>query len=125
MKRKVGLYPLGYEQVHLYLESGEDSRVRIITDRAGAEIYLGGDQSKWESVVFSLLHEAGELSLLRHSCRYYQTYDLSSDNGSYVFIMTHTQFSQCLYPVAEFLTACMDDLKKAWKKWPSGKKGGK
>ena len=119
MKQKVvGIYEIGYEKAQLVLREGTGGDFWMVPgDIDCPRIKIGADQEKWCDLLVCLLHEAGELALARLKCRYMPTESIAMDVHSYVFIMTHPQFSEVQALTAEFVANCWDDLGKAWKAW--------
>lgn len=111
----IGNYEFGYEYVQLLLRDGEGAEFyRLSEDITIPTIFIGADGS-WLDIVTRLLHEALEFSLERAGCRFYPTNDLARNTAAYTFSFNHQQFADCCAKVAEFVTAALPDLQKAWK----------
>lgn len=119
MKQKiVGVYRCGPEDVQLVLREGDGGSFFTVPEKGHiCRIKVGADEGRWPMVVTTLMHEAMELTMMRAGCRYTPSPDFGEDNGSYTFVMTHTQFSEASARAAMFVAAAMPDLRKAWKKW--------
>ena len=119
----VGIYEMGWEHVQLVLREGRGGEFYIVPgDIDCPRIKVGADQDQWSDLLCALLHEAGELALARLKCRYSHTEEVAGDVHSYLFVMTHPQFSEMQGLTAEFVAHCWDDLGKAWNKWGKPKK---
>ena len=117
MKQKiVGSYPAGYESVELILREGWGGDVYFIEEGGIARIKLGGDQD-WEACFTALLHEVFELVFDRLKCRFAPCNDMSRSTSVYLFVADHVTFSDVCAKSAEFVDACLPDLKKAYKLW--------
>jgi hypothetical protein len=114
---------MGAESVRLYMtaESGGSYDARP-DDNGPAQICVGREAGKWWSIVGVLMHEAMELSLMRHGCRFVPHPDYANDNGSITFIATHTKFSEATATAAMFITESLPPLSKAWAKWDRNRK---
>lgn len=119
MKQKIiGVYPIGMSQVQLVLRGGTGGEYYVFPEKGSlARIKVGADQEQWRDVVGVLLHEAFEYTAMHLALRYAPAPDLSKDNGNYLFVMTHTQFSDVCARSGEFISCCLPDLGKAWDKW--------
>lgn len=118
MKQKIiGVYPCGGEDVQLVLREGGGGEFYVTPEKGHvARIKVGGD-CDWDDVISALLHEAFELQMHRIGCRYDPTGDYGKDHSSYLFVMTHPQYSNVCGRVAQFLTKAVPALHKAWKGW--------
>jgi hypothetical protein len=110
--RKVGIYFLGNEAVKLELREGDGAEFFA----APAKICLGADCSL-RKVIELLLHETLEFCLYRDKCRFHPSNSYVDDYTAYLFVFSHVQLTDACAKQAEFLTGCMDDLMKAWKRW--------
>ncbi len=124
MKQKiVGTFELNDETVLLVLREGVGGNyLSRSDDRKSVLFQVGGDQTDWRDVVGSLLHEAKEFVDMRLGCRLEPSPNYAYDNGSYLFVETHTQHSEVCWRVGAFLAQCLPDLWMAWKKWREGGK---
>lgn len=113
----VGVFSCGAEDVQLVLREGSGGEFYCTPEKgAVARIKVGADSS-WSDVISALLHEVFELQMTRLMCRYDPTTDYGRDHSSYLFVMTHPQFSNVCGRAAEFLTAVLPSVSKAYKKW--------
>jgi len=120
MKQKIiGVYPCGGEEVQLILREGTGGEFYTMPGKGCiARIKVGADAGHgWSFLVGTLMHEVMEFSMTRAGLRYGPAPDYSLDNGNYLFVMTHTQFSEASARAAMFLAAALPDLSGAWKKW--------
>ena len=110
MRKKVGTYELGHEKVTLIIESGKSGEF----DMGEHEIIVGVD-CPYEELYSVLLHEAMEYAYHRQHCRYHQANEVAPfDNGSFIFVASHTEFSQVTSAAGMFIVQCQEDLKKKW-----------
>lgn len=119
MKQKIiGVYPCGAEWVQLVLREGDGGEFYTMPEPGHiARIKVGADSGKWRDVVAVCLHEITEFAMTRAGLRFTPAPDYGQDNGSHVFVMTHTQFSEANARAAMFVAAALPDLAKAWKGW--------
>jgi hypothetical protein len=121
----VGTYEMGWEHVQLVLREGSGGEFFLVPgDIDCPRIKIGADREHWKHLLVVLLHEAGELAAARMKCRYTPTEEVAGDVHSYLFVMTHPQFSEIQGLAAEFVANCWDDLGKAWNRWCKRKKRG-
>lgn len=111
---EIGTYDLGWERVRLVgvTRNGGCFNLCPKTPPAFIEVNLG--EEHWVSLVNILMHETLEMVLTRLHVRYEPSQGLSRDHCQYIFSFNHFQLSEAAYMVAEFVTACLDDLKAAW-----------
>jgi hypothetical protein len=122
----VGTFELNDEPVLLVLRAGVGGNyLSRSDDRKPVLFQVGGDQTYWRDVVGSLLHEAKEFVDMRMGCRFEPSPNYAYDNGSYLFVETHTQHSEVCWRVGAFLAQCLPDLERAWKQWQRQAKKGK
>ena len=113
----VGVFCIGAEEVQVVLRSGTGGEFWFIPEEGKiARIKIGAD-SAWESVVASLLHEALEMQMARHHCRFDPSPDFGRDHSSYLFVMNHPQFSDIVARVGMFTSACLPEVGRAYRKW--------
>lgn len=120
MRQKViGIYCLGAEQVELVLREGDGGEFYSKPEKGKvARIKIGaGDGDNWHRLAAVLNHEAMELVMFHMGFRYSATPDYANDNGAYLFVMTHTQFSEAVARSAMFMADALPDLATAWNKW--------
>lgn len=125
MRQKiVGTYDLGGESVQLALREGDGGDWDSRTPEGRMPLLRVGDDGSdsWPGVVGVLLHEAEELVSARMGLRFRPNPDFAGDNGSYVFLMTHTQYSELTARVGLFMAVCLPDLARAWGQWRKVKK---
>jgi hypothetical protein len=114
---EVGVYALGYYHVRLFAvpESASGS-VDLLPDNNGlTEVYVGIG-CPWAEAVSVLLHEAYEKTLIDLNTRYKPKPSYSGESSDYVFFMSHNQLSEAHDRVGEFITKCLPDFEKVWKK---------
>lgn len=119
MKQKIiGVYPIGIIQVQLVLREGVGGEYYTFPETGSlSRIKVGADHKQWRDVVGVLLHEAMEFTAMHLALRYAPAPDLSMDNGNYLFVMTHTQFSDVCARAGEFVSCSLPDLGREWGKW--------
>lgn len=125
----IGNYRLGDENVQLVLRDG-----------GGADFYeqpgdilhprmkIGADKESIGWLMDSVYHEAMERSMSVIRVRFQRVDSYYVDSASWVFILTHEEFTEACHRAGMFLAACLPDLNAAWKKWHQKKKslaGGK
>lgn len=119
----LGVFRLGHEQMEVYLRDGTGGEFYTVPEAGRLpRIKVGADQC-WKDVVSVLHHEAMEFCLMRIECRFNPGSDFARDHASYLFIMTHPQFSEAGARTAWFLADCLPALGTAYRKWM--KKGKK
>lgn len=125
MKKLIGTYNLGSENVRLYM-TGESGGCFYAAPKPAdtAKIEVGADHAEWWQTAAVLIHEVTELAYYRHGLRYAQTPDYAADNGNYMFIMSHTDFSEASARASIFIATAMPALEKQWHKWKGAKKKG-
>ena len=122
-QRIVGIYNIGFEQAQLVLREGDGGEFYLCPDVGRVpQIAIGADQELWQDVVDVLVHEVVEFAMLREGCRYSPAPDHAKDHGSYLFVMTHSQFSSVAAKSGGYLTAALPDLAKAWDGWNKERK---
>ena len=123
MKQKVvGSYYAGYESVELVLREGYGGDFYTIPERGSiARMKIGADDN-WEMTMASLFHETFEFLFDRSKCRFCAANDLSNSASAYLFVASHYDFSDVCAKAAEFVVACLPDLKRVYKEWNKKKK---
>jgi hypothetical protein len=122
MKRTIGHYELGHQSVQLVLRDGDGGEFYVIPAVGKTpQIVVGGGYDEWVRVVEVLHHEAMELALTMCGCRYNPAPDNGGDHTGYMFFMSHAQFADASARTAQFITAALPDLSRAWGKWRKGK----
>ena len=124
MKQKIiGIYSMGYEDVEIVLREGDGGEFYNCPGKGQIpRIKIGADVEQWKDVVSTFLHEAFEFTFNRLGCRYDDSYYLSKDHSSYLFVATHVKFSDACARVGEGVAVALPDLCTAWEKWKGGKK---
>lgn len=125
VKQKIfGTYNLGGEPVQVALREGTggDWETRTQENRMAILRVSGDDPDNWPGMVGVLLHEAEEFVASRMGLRFRPSPDFSGDNGSYTFLMTHTEYSELTARVGLFMAVCLPDLARAWGQWGRAKK---
>lgn len=115
----VGDYNLGSIQAQVVLRDGYGGEFYSRPEPGSIpRIKVGMDSGdSWFNAVSILHHEVMELCLYQMGLRYGETPDYARDNGAYLFVMNHTEFSEASARTAIFLAECLPDFKKAWKKF--------
>lgn len=114
----VGCYDFGVGQCELVLRAGIGGEFYVVPEpHRCPRIKVGADYDEWREVMSCLLHEIIELQMTLTGCRYNPAPDCARDHASYLFLMTHPQFSEVCARSAFFISEALPDLAKAWKKW--------
>jgi hypothetical protein len=114
----VGTYEMGYERVQLVLREGKGGEFyHLPGDIDCPRIKIGADHSEWWKILTALFHEAAEFAASRIGCRYSAADEIVGDMHTYLFVMTHPQFSEIHGMVADFVARCWEDLSKEWQNW--------
>lgn len=117
MKKFIGTFSLGCESVRLYANSESGGSFSTgPEDNGTATMTIGLHQRAFWQVVAVLLHEAMELACVRAGLRYVPCLDYAKDNGSYLFSMSHTQFSEATAWASMLVEPAIPLLKKEWRK---------
>lgn len=123
MRKKLGVFELGLHMVRLFAIHGTGGAFRLLPDDGGFPfIEVGIDRNDWPFVVGILMHEAMELSAHTMGFRFLPACDVSCDNGGYMFLMDHAQFSEATARAAEFVAPAIPALEKLWKEKHEGEK---
>lgn len=109
---------MGHESVNLTIRSGSGGEFTLDT----ATITIGIDYDDRQGLLDVLLHETMEYVLTRKGLRYYPCVDMANDQGAYVFMLNHAQFSDCCGAAAMFLLEAEPKLTIAWQKKQKTKK---
>ena len=114
----VWTYRLGDEQVQLVLRKG-----------GGADFYyqpgdipyprmkIGADQESFGGLLDSIFHEAQERSMSVMRVRFHRTDSYYVDSCSYLFVLTHEEFTEACHRAGMFLGECLEDVEEAWRRW--------
>lgn len=102
---------LGNEAVQAIAISGTGGSFK---SRTGPPEIRIGTQQDFEETMAIALHESMEFAMDRISCRFDPTNDWGEDHASYIFLLTHPQFSDCINKAAFFCERIRDDLFAAW-----------
>lgn len=114
----VGTYEIGYGYAELVLIEGTGGEFYLMPgDIKHPRIKIGAECDRWWKIVEVVLHEAVELAAANIRVRYYPQDDVGRDQHAYVFVLTHSQFSECIAHGADYLCNCWDDLKREWERW--------
>ncbi len=116
MKQYIGTYKLGTEHVKLVLSNDINGGLISFKTTGLLEITVGMHEEWWQ-MVSTLMHEAIEFAFWRHGLRFVQTPDYGNDNGNYLFVASHTDYSEALARAALFITGSLPALNKGWKLW--------
>lgn len=114
----VGTYYFGQERVQLVLREDIGGEFYATPgDIDCARIKIGGEHAEWSSLLAVLLHEAMEFALMRVSARYSPSDEEARDHCAYVFVANHVQFGEACARVAEFLSECLEPLRRTWEEF--------
>lgn len=118
----VGTYRIGDERVQLVLREGTGANFYERPDDIQCpRMTIGADQKNIGWLIDSVQHEAQERSMAVIRARWNRTDSYYVDSTSYLFIITHEEFTDVCHRASMFLAECLPDLKKAWKQWKKGK----
>jgi hypothetical protein len=124
--RLVGTYTLGYEGLELWGTDDTGGGFYFYQEKKlRPKIEVGLNYNYWADVLAVLLHEAQELAAARMGLRFERTHQMSNDMGSYVFIMSHVEFTEVVARAADLLSECEADLKTTWKQFWKERKAKK
>jgi hypothetical protein len=112
------------------LLNGVQTDVYTVSDECGGWFYfnpdpvkksrprikVGLDVDEWYRCLATLMHEAMEAVTANLEYRFRPSCDLALDNGSYMFVMTHTQFSEVVACAADFMSVVVPKLAKVWER---------
>jgi hypothetical protein len=116
-KIEVGVFPLGYDHVKLFaVPESMSGSVDFLPENKGITEIFVGIGCPWTEAVSILLHEAYEKVLIDLNTRYKLRPSFSGESSDYSFFMSHNQLSEAHERVGEFLTKCLPDFSKTWKK---------
>ena len=125
MKQKiVGIYEAGWENIEVVLMEGISGEFYFIPEPSKNKvprIKVGADHNTWDKVLDVLMHEIDEYIMSKMGLRFKPSNNLNNSHDDYVFIMTHTQFTEKNARVSEFISGCSYDVNKAWKSWKKRK----
>ena len=123
MRKKLGVFELGLHRVRLFATHGTGGAFSTLPgDNGPPQIEVGIDRNDWSFVVGILMHEAMEFSAHTMGFRFTPACDVACDNGGYMFLMDHTQFSEATARASEFVAAAIPVLEKHWKEKHGGEK---
>ena len=113
----VGNYSMGCDDVQIVLREGDGGEFWTHPEVGAIARVKVGAAHTWNELVGVLLHEVIELQMTRLGYRLTPAPDYAKDNGSYVFLMTHTQFSEVVARCADCIAPALPDLATAFKKF--------
>jgi hypothetical protein len=119
----VGIFGMSGAWVALYALPGErggsfdTAPLTHLKQKMVPKITVGIGDREWWMVVETLLHEAAELALVMDGLRWQTADGLSRDHASYLFVLDHCQFCRMCARTADFITAALPELAKAYKRW--------
>lgn len=110
----VGTFGLGHENVDLYLCSndGGGSFYFQPDDKARARIKIDIMDCTWSDCVAYLVHEAMEFLMTREQHRFVPTGKTTRDMATYLFVFTHSDFTEHASRLASFLVDTMPVVAK-------------
>lgn len=123
MRQKiVGTYQLGDEMVQLVLRDGGGADFyERPGDIPNPRMKIGADKESIGWLMDSVQHEAQERSMAVMRLRFRREDSYYVDSTSYVFVLTHEEFTEACHRAGMFLSACLPDMAKAWKAWKKKK----
>lgn len=115
----VGVFPLGSENVDLYVLPNYDGGYFYLTpdERSLPRIKIGIDHREWGRVVEIALHESLEFLLTRYLHRYERTNALG-DHASYLFNFDHCALTDICQRQSDFISAALPRLAEHYRKRP-------
>jgi hypothetical protein len=114
MRKRIGRFELGCRSVDLYVDVDTDGgSFNLAPDTGIAEIVVGTSSDDWRRIVSNLAHESSEAAMSEMGLRYCQSPDYSRDNGGWLLVMTHTQFSEAMARASHFMADALPALQKA------------
>jgi hypothetical protein len=122
LTKTVGIYEIGWERCEILLKDGRDGSFSCVPSSGGFPVISLGADQPWGDLVDVFLHEAIELTAVRVRSRFEPSCEVNKDHGQYIFVMTHSQLSECCARTAELLVKALPDIASAWRLW---KKRGK
>ena len=114
--KKIGQFDFGTRSVNLFWKEGTGGAFYMNHESDGqARIVLGVNERSWGAQVAVLLHEALELAMADHACRFNPAPDYSWDSANYLFVMNHPQFSEIVARVGLYVSNCLPALSQVYK----------
>lgn len=121
MRQKiVGIYRAGYDLIELVLREGTGGDFYFVPEEDKNQIpriKIGADEKEFYQVFANLQHEIYEFQMTRNNCRFTPSLDISNDYSAFIFVMTHTQFSDISAKASDFIDSCRNDLYDYWNEW--------
>lgn len=113
----IGVYSYQLGQVEIVARAGIEAEFQFIS-RAGScpRITVGFDAT-WSRVVGYLFHEVFEFLMATALFRYECSEDLGKDQGGYLFLMNHGQFSDICTKAAMILSQALPDAAREHEDW--------
>jgi hypothetical protein len=117
MKKKLGGYNLGRSDIIIYVDTNFDGgcfNLNIFT--------IGIKRQEWWEVLEVLLHELTEFNYSMNHCRLTPDIEFTKSHDSYLFLLTHPQFSECTAQIANCLAQVIPDLTKVYNEYKREKR---
>lgn len=95
------------------------------TKHARPRLKIGTAHAEWWRCLSVLLHETQELVAIQFTLRFQQSDPYADDAAAFVFLMTHTEFSEVVSVSAHFLAVVVPKLAARWSKQHAPKKAKK
>ncbi len=124
---RLGVFESGYFKIVLYAKPGEigGSFWLLSPNDTTYSIEIGIDEEREQTIYTALLHEILELSLTLQGKRLVPTIMLNPGHDKYVFNFTHTEFSEYIFCVSEFMLSAWPVVRKCWMDYQKKNKKGR
>lgn len=118
MKTKLlGTFPIGPGQATLYVSDDSGGLCSISSTMPVPEITIGLNEEAWDQVLSVLLHEAFECVAMQSRLHYEPSIQFAGENGRYLFVMDHYQFSEVCAKVGLFVAESVPVLAASYNRF--------
>ncbi len=121
-QRLIGVFRLGHEQIEVFAREGIGGEFYTCPEDGKLPRIKVGFDLCWKDVVSVLHHEAMEFAMMRLECRFNPGSDFARDHSSYLFVMTHPQFSEAAARTAWFLADSLPRMGQVFRVWCKNRK---
>ena len=111
--QKIGIFKFGYSWVEIHLRKGTGGEFLLQqVENVGAPplvtvgICENYSEYRFENIKAILLHELFEFAMAQNKSRFAASSDFSQGSAGWIFVMDHTQFSDCCQKVAGIMYEC-------------------
>jgi len=125
----IGTWALSWRNVDLYGREEYGGHGDVLPkDKGNARLEISLAPKEWVDILFALLHETEEFLLNEAGVSFRKLRDCSNDTGNRYFQFSHQELTSINAHQADFIAACEDAVKKAWREFrkklmpPKGKK---